>query len=552
MLPGSEDWALALLRPGEHPLRALEEATAEAASGGRLIVAVDQFEEAFATCHDESERAAFVDALIGCARDSNRRALVLVAVRADFYGRCAVYPELSRLIGANHVLVGPMRRDELRRAIEMPARRAGLRVESDLADALIADVEGEPGALPLLSTALLELWQRRDGRRLRLSAYEQLGGVRSAIARLAETTYAALEPGRQEVARRILLRLAGHGEGESVVRRRVELAELEVERDERVAEVLSVLAADRLVTVGEGEVEVAHEALLREWPRLRGWLEEDAEGRRMQLHLGAAAREWAADGRDPGELYRGARLASALEWSVTHGHELNTSERAFLDESRAASERSHRRLRAVLASVVALLLLAVVAGFVALDQRGTARDEALAADAQRLGAQALTEDDLDRSLLLARQGVALDDSAQTRGNLLAALLRSPAALGILRGDDEPITTIALSPDERTLAAGTNSNKVFLFDTRSRRRLATLRPKSGYAFVNVMAFSPDGRRLAVGYDSTPGPIVQLVSVFDVRTRRVVTRASPPPGAVINALGYSPDGRDLELIMARGLW
>ena len=552
VLPGSEDWAPALLRPGEHPLRALEEATARAASGGRLIVAVDQFEETFATCHDESERSAFVDALLSCARDSNRRALVLVAVRADFYGRCAVYPELSRLIGANHVLVGPMRRDELRRAIEMPARRAGLRVESDLADALIADVEGEPGALPLLSTALLELWQRRDGRRLRLSAYEQLGGVRSAIARLAETTYTALEPGRQEVARQILLRLAGHGEGESVVRRRVQLAELEVEHDERVAEVLSVLAAERLVTIGEGEVEVAHEALLREWPRLSGWLEEDAEGRRLQLHLGAAARDWVADGRDPGELYRGARLASALEWSVSHGHELNTRERAFLDESRAASDRSHRRLRTVLAGVAALLVLAVIAGLVALDQRGTARDEALAADAQRLGAQALTEDDLDRSLLLARQGVALDDSAQTRGNLLAALLGSPAALGILRGDDEPITTIALSPDERTLAAGTNSNKVFLFDTRTRRRLATLRPKSGYAsyaFVNVMAFSPDGRRLAVGHDSTPGALVQLVSVFDVRTRRVVTRASPPPGAVINALGYSPDGRDLELIMAR---
>ena len=129
------------------------------------------------------------------ARDVRRRALVLVAVRADFYGRCAVYPELSRLLGANHVLVGPMRRDELRRAIELPARRAGLTVDSDVVDALIADVEGEPGGLPLLSTALLELWQRRDGRRLRMSAYEHTGGVQGAIARLAENAYARLEPG---------------------------------------------------------------------------------------------------------------------------------------------------------------------------------------------------------------------------------------------------------------------------------------------------------------------------------------------------------------------
>ena len=121
VLPGSEGWALALLRPGEHPLRALEQATADAEPRGRLVIAVDQFEEVFTACRDEAERAAFVDALVACARDPRRRALVLVAVRADFYGRCAAYPELWRLLGANHVLVGPMRRDELRRAIELPA-----------------------------------------------------------------------------------------------------------------------------------------------------------------------------------------------------------------------------------------------------------------------------------------------------------------------------------------------------------------------------------------------------------------------------------------------
>ena len=241
-----------------------------------------------------------------------RRALVLVAVRADFYGRCAVYPELSRLLGANHVLVGPMRRDELRRAIELPARRAGLTVDSDVVDVLIADVEGEAGGLPLLSTALLELWQRRDGRRLRMSAHEHTGGVQGAIARLAENAYARLDPAQRDTARRILLRLADHGDGELAVRRRVELAELEVAHDERVSEVLAVLAGDRLVTIGEGEVEIAHEALLREWPRLRRWLEQDTDGRRLHQHLRAAARDWDAGGRDPGELYRGARLAAAV------------------------------------------------------------------------------------------------------------------------------------------------------------------------------------------------------------------------------------------------
>ena len=292
---------------------------------------------------------------------------------------------------------------------------------------LLADVEGEPGALPLLSTALLELWQQRDGRRLRHSAYEHAGGVHGAVARLAERAYERLDPESRQIARRILLRLAGDGDGDAVVRRRVPLVDLD---GEGVAEVLSVLADDRLVTIGKGEVEVAHEALLREWPRLRAWLEEDAAGPpAAPAHDPCRPRLGGTRARS-GELYRGARLAAALEWSATHADELNATEREFVAASRAASERSHRRLRALLAGLAALLALAVVAGAVALEQRGNARAEATAAEAQRLGARALVENDLDRSLLLARQGVALDDTVQTRGNLLAALVKSPAAIGV--------------------------------------------------------------------------------------------------------------------------
>ena len=173
-------------------MRSLERGT----GGGseRRVIAVDQFEEVFTACRDEAERTAFVDALVADARDPYRQALVLIAVRADFYGRCASYPELWRLLGASQVTVGPMRRDELRRAIELPARRAGLHVEPELTDALIADVEGAPGGLPLLSTSLLELWQQRDGRTLRMSDYQRVGGVHGAVARLAESAYERLDP----------------------------------------------------------------------------------------------------------------------------------------------------------------------------------------------------------------------------------------------------------------------------------------------------------------------------------------------------------------------
>ncbi len=397
---------------------------------------VDQFEELFTACGDEEERGEFTAELVRAARDPDRGSVV-IAVRADFYGRCAEYPDLSRLLGANTVLVGPMSREELRRAIERPAQRVGLQVEPELADALLSDVEGEPGALPLLSTALLELWGQRAGRRLRLAAYTRSGGVQGAVARLAEDAYVALDPSQQAIARNVLLRLAGQGEGRTIVRRRIALVELELERRPDAPTVVARLTERRLLTIGEGAIEVAHEALLREWPRLRGWLEEDAQGRRLHHQISDAAHAWDADGRDPAGLYRGARLSAALEWRSTHEERLNDAERAFLDAGRAAAERAQRRLRLVLGGVSLLLLAAVIAALVAVDQRGSARTEARLAEAQRLGAQALSEPALDRSLLLARQGVALGDSAATRDTLLSALLRSPAALRVMRGNRRP-------------------------------------------------------------------------------------------------------------------
>ena len=496
MLPGSQRWRQVLIRPGEHPLAATQRALARLAPGEgqgdgadplaaalgslapdeRLVLAVDQFEEAFTACRDEDERAAFTDALVRAADDTDQRVVVVLAIRADFYGRCAEYPSLSAQISANNVLVGPMSRKELRRAIELPARKAGLRVEPGLVSALVDDVAGQPGGLPLLSTALLELWQERSGRTLREASYAASGGVSGAVARLAEGAYRRLSEPERERARAILLRLAD-AEESALVRRRVALSELEVERDEDAAGALAVLTESRLVTIDEAAVEVAHEALLREWPRLRRWLEEDAEGRRLHQHLIHAAAEWHGSEHDPAELYRGARLASALDWAASHDPELNELERAFLEESQAASEReaerqrrTNRRLRTLLAGVGVLLAAAVIAGVIALSERQGARDAATAETAQRLGAQALTEDRLDRALMLANTGVALDDSPATRSSLLSTLLRSPAALGVLDGDTGRPQALALSPDGSTLAVGDGQGQLSLFDTETRQQI----------------------------------------------------------------------------------
>jgi WD40 repeat protein len=563
VLPGSEGWRRLLLRPGEHPLEELRRVLVSGAkdplaealdtlpADGRLLLAVDQLEELFTACRSDEERAAFAGTLAWAAADPRGRAVVAVALRADFYGRVAAYPELAELLGANHVLVGPMQASELRRAVELPAGRVGLRVEPELADALVDDVEGEPGALPLLSTALLELWQKRQHRTLTLASYQESGGVHGAVARLAESTYARVPDGHKELVRALMLRLVGEDEGDAPVRRRAPLAELDLERSEDLAGVLATLASSRLVTVGEGSVEVAHEALLREWPRLLEWIEEDTEGRRLRRHITQAATEWDGAGRDQGELYRGARLAAALDWSTDHAFELNELEREFVTESREASEeetkrvrRTNRRLRGLLVGVAVLLAAAVIGGVLALVQRGNARDAAAkASDAetaqfvQRLGAQALVEDDLDLSLLLARQAVAIDDSPQTHGYLLAALQRSPAAIGIMHGEGGVLRAVAVSPDGKTLAVmpGVGAGLLF-FDARTYAQIGNpLAASSG----DSLAYSPDGRTLAVGGD-------HFLHLIDARTRTQV--AATDVDGVATGIAFTKDGSRLVVLVA----
>jgi WD40 repeat protein/DNA-binding SARP family transcriptional activator len=581
VLPGSERWRQVLMRPGERPNEELGRALARvggatetdgedplaAALGSleadeHLVLAVDQFEEIFTACRDEDERSAFAEALAALAADTDQRVLVVLGIRADFYGLCAEYAELAERMSANTVLVGPMRRHELRRAIELPARRAGLRVEPSLASALVGDVADEPGGLPLLSTALVELWEERAGRTMRRSSYERSGGVNGAVARLAERAYQGLSPAQRERARAILLRLTD-AEQPTPVRRRVPLSELESERDQDAADALAALTESRLVTADEDTIEVAHEALLREWPRLRAWLEEDIEGRRLHQHLIHAAGEWESAGRDPAELYRGARLASGLDWAEDHESELNELEREFLAASREASEReaerqhrANRRLRTLLAGVGILLAAAVVAGVIAISERGSARRAATAEAAQRLGAQAVNEDILDRAVRLAGAGVALDDSIATRSNLLTVLLRTPPALlGVLTGTgDQVIYAVAASPDGRLLALGDSAGTVTIFDASTRRRLGHYQFGDGRfgGLVQTLAFSPDGSTLAVtGQENTDEPPPTLLHLIDPRTqerraRIVLPPFSDPPVFNFASVAFPPRGRDLVVI------
>jgi DNA-binding beta-propeller fold protein YncE len=349
-----------------------------------------------------------------------------------------------------------------------------------------------------------------------------------------------LDPAQREEARRLLLRLAGEGD----VRARVPITELNGSGG-----VLSQLAAERLVTVGDGEAEVAHEALLREWPRLRAWLDEDAEGRRFHGQLTAAARDWDERGRDPGELYRGARLVSTADWAHEHASDLNDREHEFLTVSQAAAEaeaererRANRRLRGLLAGVAALLVAASIAGVVAVSQRGQARDAARVADSQRLGAEAVTNDRLDQAVRLARTAVALDDSPATRSSLFSVLLRQPASLGELRGDGWRLSSVAASPDGKLVATGDERGAVIVYDAARRVRIGAYRAPEGG--VQQLTFAPDSRALALTVHGRHTFVDVINPRGGKRIRRFQLPEFPrPTGFVLALVAFAPNGRDL---------
>ncbi len=373
-----------------------------------LFLVVDQFEEVFTLCRDETERRAFVDNLLTAASPENAGSTVVVIVlRADFYGHCAQYANLREALASRQEFIGPMTQEELQRAIEEPARQGDWEFEPGLVDMLLQEVGDEPGALPLLSHALLETWKRRRGRTMTFTGYTESGGIRGAIAKTAERVYWRLSPEEQAITRNLFLRLTELGEGTDEggmpspdTRRRVMLKELVPEALEaRTAteEVLQTLVEARLITTAEETAEVAHEALIREWPTLREWLNEDREGLLLHRHLTETAQEWDRLERVPSELYRGARLTQVLEWSWEHRDELNALEQEFLDASladrrarqaaeaerqakeAALEQRSRRFLRALVGVFAAATIIAVILSIFAFNQRGIAQDNALIA-----------------------------------------------------------------------------------------------------------------------------------------------------------------------------
>ncbi|MDC0773293.1 nSTAND1 domain-containing NTPase [Streptomyces sp. HD] len=543
--------AVRILTPGEHPLRTHARVCEPAPGAGDTWLVVDQFEEVFTLCRDTAERAGFLARLLSAAEPGSRLRVVL-GVRADFYGRCAEHRELADALRAANLPVGPMSPAELREAVVRPAQSAGLIVERELTARLVDEAGGEPGGLPLLSHALRETWRRRRGRTLTMEAYEAAGGVHGAIAQTAEEIYTRLSPDHAKLARLILLRLIAPGEGSQDTRRPVDRSELDLgtASQDDIALVLDRLARARLLTLDDDTVHVAHEALISAWPRLLGWIEEAREQLRVHRRLTEAARAWDDLSREPGALYRGTRLAAAEEAfaSPGHGAALTVLEADFLsasaaarDQERRAAARAARRLRTLVGSLSAVVVLALLAGVVAWQQtRQSDRQRVLAAARKAAtAANALRSSDPRLALQLSVAAWELSHTPETESALLGSLEQRERA----RFEPPPSDYYAqqfLSDGGRTFTR-IEKRRITVRDAETGRVTGTYRALPRHAAPEAggpLQHSPDGAALAV-----PTGHGMQVRLWDIRTGRYRGPAFGPSRAAetMFSMGFSSSGR-----------
>ena len=556
-----------------------EEAALEAPAAGngkRRAVIVDQFEAVFTLCDDDDRR----NGLIGALCELARTALVVLALRADFYSQAIRYPGLRQALQERHVVLGPMTAGQVRDAVVRPALLARSEVDEGLVALLLADLGPadrrghtayETGALPLLSHAMLTTWDHSRGGTLTVADYQASGGIRNALTQTAEQAYESLTDGQQRLARQLFLRLVHVADGVPPSRAAVALGELPGRDRAGDAEaVLATFVGERMITVDADAAQITHDALLTAWPRLRTWIEESTAELRDRGRITDGARAWAEAGQEEDALWRGSRLALAREWAADSAKraELPAQALSFVDASvaaGAASERAARRrtrwLQATVAGLTALVLaVAGVSGY-AFSQRSAARGAEAAALQAASNANsrdvAFTADQLrgQDPAVAAQLSVSAGEFARTP-QATASLLESTGAPSVARIDDSPgiVQWVAVSPDRKLLAAAGADGTLRLWNVAVPGRpvlASVLLPANSGDPVYAAAFSPDGKLLAAaGADR----VVTLWQVYGNKAVKLPTPLRGPAGTIYS-VAFSRDSATLAAASTDGavrLW
>jgi WD40 repeat protein len=553
-------------RPGE----------AGAADGERRTVVVDQFEAVFTLCDDEEERSRLIGKLCEVAHS----ALVVLALRADFYGQAIRYPGLRQALQERHVVLGPMSEGQVRDAIVQPARLARADVDEGLVALLLADLapagDGgdaayEPGALPLLSHAMLATWEHHRGDILTVSDYLASGGIKDALTRTAEQAYGSLADDQRELARQLFLRLVHVADEMAPSRASVALADLPGWGQEGDAErVLATFVGERMITVDANAAQITHDALLNAWPRLRAWIEEDTGQLRDRTRILDGAQAWLQAGQEDAALWRGSRLALAREWAADAAKRTALPGQAlsFVDKCVAAaeaSERAARRRTRVLQSTVAVLAALVLAVAGLSGYAFSQRSAAAAAEGNAVSAAgmansrdvAFTADQL-RSVdpaAAAQLSVSADEFSRTP-QATASLLESSGAASVARIDDSSgiVQWVAISPGRRLLAAAGDDGTLRLWNVAAPGRptlIADLVAADGNDPLYAATFSPDGKLLAAA------GAAGVVRLWDVSGTRATPLGRPltGPASTVFSIAFSPDSSTLAAASTDGtvrLW
>ena len=588
---GSSRWFFTTMIPGAHPFEALERALLRVAvnppstlldqlrAGDRGVlraitrtlpdddavvgIVIDQFEELFTADVPDSERDLFLRALTVAASDPVSPARFILTLRADFHDRPLRHPTFAPVLKRHTVAVTPLAPDELEQAITVPASAVGVAFEPGLVAEIITDVNHEPGALPLLQYALTQVFDHADGATITIDDYRAIGGLTGALARRAEELWHDGDDDRRAATRRLFGRLVNLGEGTEDTARRVHLAELGADPATHAAIArygrARLLTFDRDPSTREPTVEVAHEALIRVWPRLREWLDDDRDALRTHRHLTAAVAGWIESDRDPNELYRGARLENAQTLLTGDTVALNERETEFLaastrsqQEDAAAERRRVRRLHRLVAATAIVALLALAAGAVAIWQRQRADDQAAfaertasVADRERLLALARqpAPGDPTVAILLALEAHHAEPSSETLDALQRSLSGRPGFVALLASD--PVSDVTPLDDGVHIVTNTAS-AIEVWNVASRTRISTWPVETGTATMQAFSHaSGDGRIGAISFP-TGTVVIELttgVHVADLEHDVQATAVAVSPLGEHVAIGHADGAVDI---------